>query len=235
MPYPVNVETPRILVVDDEPMVSEVVERYLLREGYAVHTAADGRAALDAYAAQRPHLVVLDLMLPHVDGLTICRRIREASRTPIIMLTARGDEMDRLAGFEIGADDYLAKPFSPRELVARVKAVLRRTYDDGDYRNADRIASGHIMLDPRARSAAVRGETVDLTQREFDLLLFLVTHPGEAFSREQLLERVWAYEWFGDASTVTVHVRRLRTKVEANPESPAHLKTVWGVGYRWEP
>ncbi len=229
-----EMESPRILVVDDEPMVTEVVERYLQREGYAVRTAADGHAALELYTETRPHLVVLDLMLPHVGGMEVCRRIREGSKTPVIMLTARGDEMDRIAGFAIGADDYLAKPFSPRELVARVKAVLRRTYD-GDLRTGDRVVSGNVTVDPRSRTVEAYGAPVELTAREFDLLVFLVTHPAEVFTREQLLERVWDYEWFGDASTVTVHVRRLRMKVEPEPDNPRHIRTVWGVGYRWEP
>lgn len=227
-------EAPRILVVDDEPLVTEVVERYLQREGYAVKTAADGVAALDAYNEMRPHLVVLDLMLPQVNGMEVCRKIRESSRTPIIMLTARGDEMDRIAGFESGADDYLAKPFSPRELVVRVKAVLRRTFDEALVAPGERISRGDISVDSRARTVEVGGRPAELTAREFDLLYFLMCHPGEVFSREQLLERVWKYEWFGDASTVTVHIRRLRTKVEREPENPAHIKTVWGTGYRWE-
>ncbi len=227
-------EASRVLVVDDEPMVTEVVERYLQREGYDVRTAADGLAALEAFAEMRPHLVVLDLMLPRVDGMEVCRRIRETSRTPIIMLTARGDEMDRIAGFENGADDYLAKPFSPRELVVRVKAVLRRTHDGGFEPESERVVRGDIIADPRARTVEIAGAAVDLTAREFDLLFYLMAHPGEVFSREQLLERVWKYEWFGDASTVTVHIRRLRTKVERDPETPKHIKTAWGLGYRWE-
>ncbi len=227
-------ESPRILVVDDEPVVVEVVERYLQREGFSVHTAADGLAAMEMYAAIRPHLVVLDLMLPRLGGMEICRRIREQSKTPIIMLTARGDEMDRIAGFETGADDYLAKPFSPRELVARVKAVLRRSYNDGQLVSADRISSADVVIDPRSRGVEVAGRPVELTTREFDLLAFLLTHPAEVFSREQLMEKVWNCEWFGDASTVTVHIRRLRTKVEADPDNPRHIKTVWGIGYKWE-
>jgi DNA-binding response OmpR family regulator len=227
-------EAPRILVVDDEPMVTEVVERYLHREGYDVRTAADGAAAMETFAEMRPHLVVLDLMLPRINGMEVCRRIRESSRTPIIMLTARGDEMDRIAGFESGADDYLAKPFSPRELVVRVKAILRRTLDGGFALATERIACGEIIADPRARTVEVAGVATELTSREFDLLTYLMTHPGEVFSREQLLERVWKYEWFGDSSTVTVHIRRLRTKVEREPDNPRHIKTVWGSGYRWE-
>ncbi len=228
-------ESTRILVVEDEPVVIEVVERYLQREGYTVLTASDGETALKTYMESRPHLVVLDLMLPKLGGMEVCRRIREQSRTPVIMLTARGDEMDRIAGFETGADDYLAKPFSPRELVARVKAVLRRSYDDATADPGGRVVSGDVAIDPRARTVEVGGRQVDLTAREFDLLHFLVGNAGAVFSREQLLERVWKYEWYGDASTVTVHIRRLRMKVERDPENPRHIKTVWGIGYRWEP
>ncbi|MFN0096055.1 MAG: response regulator [Dehalococcoidia bacterium] len=227
-------DTPRILVVDDEPVVVEVVERYLQREGYAVVTALDGRQAMEQFDETRPHLVVLDLMLPRLSGMEVCQRIRTGHRTPIIMLTARGDEMDRIAGFELGADDYLSKPFSPRELVARVKAVLRRSYEGGDLSTGDRLSSGGITLDPKARRVEVRGSVAELTTREFDLLHFLMRRPGEVFTREQLLEHVWNFEWFGDASTVTVHVRRLRTKVEADPDNPKHICTVWGAGYKWE-
>jgi DNA-binding response OmpR family regulator len=231
----VPMDAARILLVDDEPTVLEVVERYLQRDGYSVTTAADGAAAIKAFDATRPHLVILDLMLPGVGGMEVCRRIRERSRTPVIMLTARGDEMDRIAGFETGADDYLSKPFSPRELVARVKAVLRRSFGDGVANPVDRVVSGGVSIDPRTRHVEANGKAVDLTAREFDLLLFLAAHEGEVFTREQLLEKVWQYEWHGDASTVTVHVRRLRTKVERDPDHPEHIKTVWGVGYRWEP
>ena len=226
-------EAPRILVVDDEPVVTEVVERYLAREGYTVRTEADGEAALRAYGEMRPHLVVLDLMLPKLGGIDVCREIRQQSETPVIMLTARGDEMDRIAGFDVGADDYLAKPFSPRELVVRVRAVLRRTLDKS-LLQSDRVVRGDIAIDPKGRSVEVAGAHVELTVREFDLLWFLVNHPGEVFTREQLLTKVWKYEWFGDASTVTVHIRRRRTKVEREPESPRHIQTVWGVGYRWD-
>ncbi|MGK2965947.1 MAG: response regulator [Tepidiformaceae bacterium] len=228
-------DAPCILVVDDEPTVVEVVERYLKREGYRVLTAADGVAALDQARSARPHLVVLDLMLPGMDGLEVCRRLRETSRVPIIMVTARGEETDRIAGLETGADDYLAKPFSPRELVARVRAVLRRTYDDQDLRVRDRIEVNGFVIDPRGRTVDASGIRITLTSREFDLLVFLVTHPDEVFTREQLLERVWEYEWFGDSSTVTVHIRRLRTKIEQDPDNPRHIRTVWGSGYKWEP
>ena len=224
----------RVLVVDDEPVVLEVIERYLSREGYEVTTAADGDAGLREWAARRPHLVVLDLMLPSVSGMEICREIRRTDDTPIIMLTARGDEMDRIAGFEMGADDYLAKPFSPRELVARVKAVLKRSLTEVGLEGGT-LHCGEIAADSVTRTVSVSGEESRLTNREFDLLWFFLTHAGRVFSREQLLEKVWQFKWVGDPSTVTVHVRRLRTKVERDPERPTHLKTVWGAGYRWDP
>lgn len=227
-------ESARILVVDDEPMVVEVVERYLEREGFTVLTAADGQSALHLYGTQRPHLAVLDIMLPRLSGLEVCRSIRQSSAIPIIMLTARGDEIDRIAGFDVGADDYMSKPFSPRELVVRIKAVLRRCYDGPVTSSGIPIQSGDVLLDPRSRTVEVAGVNVELTPREFDLLWFLMERPNEVFSRDQLMRRVWNYEWYGDASTVTVHVRRLRTKVEADPVRPQHLKTVWGAGYKWE-
>jgi DNA-binding response OmpR family regulator len=223
----------RLLVVEDEPLVVEVVSRYLQREGFAVASAFDGPSGWESFQEVRPHLVVLDLMLPGMDGIEVCRRIRAESETPVIILTARGDEMDRISGFEVGADDYLAKPFSPRELVARVKAVLRRSYD-GPPSETGSLTSGGVVLNLAARAAVVDGRPVDLTQREFDLLAFLMSRPGRVFSREQLLERVWNESWTGDASTVTVHIRRLRTKIEDDPESPVRIKTVWGAGYRWE-
>jgi DNA-binding response OmpR family regulator len=225
----------RILVVDDEPVVVEVVQRYLEREGFTVDTAGDGATALERFESRPPQLVVLDLMLPRLDGLEVCRRVRDAGSTPVIMLTARGEEIDRLAGFEVGADDYLAKPFSPRELVARVKAVLRRSYDERALGQAGFIRHGAIALDARARMVSVGGVPAALTVREFDLLAYFMARPRHVFTRQQLLERVWGYSWASDASTVTVHVRRLRTKVERDPEAPEHLVTVWGVGYRWEP
>lgn len=228
-------ERTRVLVVEDEPTVVDVVTRYLERESYDVEFEHDGLAGLKRFTTFRPHLVVLDLMLPGLSGMEVCRRIREHSRTPIIMLTARGDEMDRIAGFETGADDYLAKPFSPRELVARVKAVLRRSLGEVPTTPRERIQSGDVSIDPRSRSVEVGGRGVDLTAREFDLLLFLASHEREVFNREQLLQHVWQYEWQGDPSTVTVHIRRLRTKIEREPEHPRHIQTVWGVGYRWDP
>jgi DNA-binding response OmpR family regulator len=224
---------PRILVVEDEPTVADVVERYLVREGYEVKTVGDGEAGLHLFRTLDPHLVVLDLMLPLLNGMEVCQEIRRTAATPVIMLTARGDEMDRVAGFALGADDYLAKPFSPRELVARVKAVLKRSFDPLAFRGGRRTC-GEICLDANSRTVTLADEDVRLTNREFDLLWFLVTHPGRVYSREQLLELVWGFASTGDATTVTVHVRRLRTKVERDPERPEHLKTVWGSGYRWD-
>lgn len=223
----------KVLVVDDEPMVVEVVERYLAREGFSVSTASDGELALAAFREVRPHLVVLDLMLPKIGGMDVCHQIREVDSVPIVMLTARGDEMDRIAGFEVGADDYLAKPFSPRELVARIRAILKRTYDPAEFAGGVRTC-GDLSISRDTRIVALDGQEVSLTAREFDLLWFLITHPGKVFSRNQLLEQVWQFSWPGDESTVTVHVRRLRTKIELEPERPRHLKTVWGAGYRWD-
>ncbi|MFL5803497.1 MAG: response regulator [Roseiflexaceae bacterium] len=225
-----------ILIVDDEPTIVEVVELYLRREGFEVLTAADGLAALSAVQQRRPDLVVLDLMLPGMSGLDVTRQIRAGGALPIIMLTARGEETDRVVGLELGADDYVTKPFSPRELVARVKAVLRRAQPAPapDPADARAIAIGGLRLDAAARSATLDGQSIGLTAREFDLLLFLMRHPGQVFTREQLLDNVWGYTFASDMSTVTVHIRRLREKIERDPTNPAFLQTVWGVGYRFE-
>ncbi len=225
-----------VLVVDDDPTVAEVVARYLEREGYAVTTCGDGAAGLQHVLVSPPALVVLDLMLPGLDGLEVCRRLRETSDVPVIMLTAKGEAADRITGLERGADDYLAKPFSPRELVVRVNAVLARTRGGapaGREAAAGPLCAGPIVLDERARTVSVHELPVALTVREFDLLAFLVHHPGEVFRREDLLRRVWGYT-FGDTSTVTVHVRRLREKIERDPSAPVHVVTVWGVGYRFD-
>ncbi len=223
----------RILVVEDEPVVLEVVERYLTRDGFEVTTAEDGLEALTKHASVSPHLVILDLMLPKLGGMDVCIAIRRTSDVPIIMLTARGDEMDRIAGFEIGADDYLSKPFSPRELVARVHAVLKRSLDPAELATGERMC-GPLTINGDTRQVTSDGNPVSLTLREFDLLWFLVNHPGKVFSRMQLLKQVWKVDWPTDESTVTVHVRRLRTKIELHPEQPQYLKTVWGAGYRWD-
>jgi len=224
----------RILVVEDEPMVAEVVERYLRRDGHTVRLAHDGSTALEAYEEFHPDLVVLDLMLPGVDGMEICRRIRARSQTPIVMLTARGEEIDKLLGLELGADDYITKPFSPRELAARVKAVLRRTTQQRTL-DSDLLQFDDLRIERRTRIVERNNGPIQLTAREFDLLFYLASHPNQVFSREQLMDAVWDYHFVGDTGTVTVHMRRLRAKVEADPSRPRHLKTVWGVGYKFEP
>jgi DNA-binding response OmpR family regulator len=223
----------RVLVVDDEPMVREVLARYLEKEGFAVEEAEDGEQALSRFEAAPPDLVLLDLMLPRVDGLEVFRRIRERAPTAVIMLTAKGEETDRVVGLELGADDYVTKPFSPREVVARVRAVLRRT--DGAGLAAEILTFGDLELDGPRREARLRGEIVRLTRKEFDLLYLLASHPERAFTRGELLDEVWDFAWDGDSATVTVHVRRLREKIEDDPSNPQHLVTVWGVGYRFDP
>lgn len=224
----------KVLVVDDEPTVREVVANYLRRDGHEVAEAADGLTALELLAADPPDLLVLDLMLPGVNGLDILRRVRATSDIPVIMLTARVEETDRVAGLELGADDYVVKPFSPRELAARVNGVLRRT--SGRQVVADGpIVRGELTVDPRSRQVTLRGEHIEMTPKEFDVLAFLATSPGQVFSRAQLLESVWhsSPEW-QDPATVTVHVRRIRNKIEPDPENPHWITTVWGVGYRFE-
>ncbi len=223
----------RVLVVDDEPMVRDVLERYLELEGFEVTTAADGDAALSSFAADPPHLVLLDLMLPRIDGLEVFRRLRASSSTPVIMLTARGEETDRIVGLELGADDYVTKPFSPREVIARVRAVLRRA--DPDAGPDGILRFGDLEIDRGRREVRVGERDVRLTRKEFDLLEHLASSPGVTFTRTALLESVWDFAWDGDTATVTVHVRRLREKIEADPSAPRHLLTVWGVGYRFEP
>jgi two-component system, OmpR family, response regulator ResD len=223
-----------VLVVDDDPTVSDVVTRYLEREGFEVDAVDDGSLALERARAHWPDLVVLDLMLPGVDGLEVCRQLRELAPVPVIMLTARGDEDDRVVGLELGADDSISKPFSPRELVSRVKAVLRRAQNPTTVAAPpSRLVAGDLHVDVRAREACRNGAAVALTSREFDLLTFLMSHPREVFSREQLLERVWGFT-YGDTATVTVHIRRLREKVERDPSQPSLITTVWGVGYRFD-
>ncbi len=222
-----------VLVVDDEPIVRDVVVRYLERDGYETLVATDGDAARTLIEEREPSLVVLDVMLPGTDGLTLCRWIRGRSSLPVILLTARGEEADRIVGLELGADDYVTKPFSPRELAARVRTVLRRS--TGEPAQRQTIAFGEIELDGGSRQARRAGALVQLTAREFELLWFLASHPRQVFSRDQLMARVWGYESAVDTGTVTVHVRRLREKVEADPGKPRHLHTVWGVGYRLDP
>ena len=222
-----------VLVVDDEPIVREVVVRYLRRDGYETLEAADGERARALLEDGAAGLVVLDVMLPGMDGLQLCRWIRERTSVPVIMLTARGDEADRIVGLELGADDYVTKPFSPRELAARVRTVLRRSAIHGDAPR--RLEHGRVELDARSREVTVGGAPVRLTAREFDLLWFLASHPRHVFSRDQLMDRVWGYEPAFDTGTVTVHIRRLREKIEVEPSRPRHLETVWGVGYRFTP
>ena len=226
-----------ILIVDDEPSIVEVVGLYLEREGYRVTVARDGQAALDAVRRERPDLIVLDLMLPKIDGLEITRRLRAYGDVaiPIIMLTAKREEMDRILGLEMGADDYVVKPFSPQELVSRVKAVLRRVTAIATLGDQQTLTFGPLVIDPRNRGVTIAGQECGLTAREFDLIFFLARHPRQVFTRAQLLDQVWGYEYFGDASTVTVHVRRLREKVEEDSSQPRWVQTVWGVGYRFEP
>jgi DNA-binding response OmpR family regulator len=229
---------PNVLVVDDEPIVVEVVGRYLRRDGFAVFTASTGpeglAAALDA--EHPPHVIVLDIMLPGMDGREVCRRLRQEHVTvPIILLTARGEEADRIGGLGIGADDYVVKPFSPAELVARVKAQLRRVRLDTQPPTDGRLRGGDVELDAINRGLKVRGQSVQLTAKEFDLLHYLIAHRGEVLSRDELLDAVWDPNFVGGPATVTVHIRRLREKIERDPGRPSHLKVVWGTGYKFDP
>jgi DNA-binding response OmpR family regulator len=228
-----NTDVPTVLVVDDEPIVREVVCTYLEREGYRTLEAADGTRARELVEREQPTLVVLDLMLPGIDGLELCRWIRGRSELPVIMLTARGEEADRIVGLELGADDYVTKPFSPRELVARVKTVLRRTTPS--LVKPEQLVFDRLTIDATTREVTKSGAPLRLTAKEFDLLWFLARHPKQVFSRDQLMDRVWEYSAALDTGTVTVHVRRLREKIEDEPAHPRFLQTVWGVGYRFSP
>jgi DNA-binding response OmpR family regulator len=228
-----------ILIVDDEPAICEVVALYLESAGYRVRMAPDGRRALQALTEELPDLVILDVMLPEVDGFEITRRLRQEGNTPIILLTARREEADRIEGLDLGADDYVVKPFSPHELVSRVRAVLRRTH--GAAHNGERpperapaaLTFEGMTVDASSRSVRVEGVEMALTAKEFDLLWFLANHPRQVFNREQLLAQVWGETQYIDSSTVTVHVRRLREKLETDPANPRYVQTVWGVGYRF--
>ena len=222
-----------VLVVDDEPIVREVVVSYLEREGYRTLEAADGDTARRLLEEEPPELVVLDVMLPGTDGLELCRWIRARSDLPVIMLTARGEEADRLVGLDLGADDYVTKPFSPRELAARVRTVLRRTAPS--LAKAERLSFDGLDIDARAREVTRKGDSLRLTAKEFDLLWFMANHPRQVFSRDQLMDRVWGYAAALDTGTVTVHIRRLREKIEDDPSHPRFLQTIWGVGYRFHP
>ena len=224
----------RILIVEDEATVAEVVARYLAREGYTVRRVADGAQALPVARAFRPDLVILDIMLPHRSGMEICRELRAQGTTPIIMLTARDEETDKILGLGLGADDYVTKPFSPRELVARVKAVLRRAAGPPAEAVYNVIRAGDVEIDMATRRVTRGDVAIDLTAKEFDLLAHMAVHPGHVYTREHLLRAVWGYDYFGDDSTVTVHVRRLREKLEPDPARPRYVTTVWGVGYRFE-
>jgi two-component system response regulator ResD len=225
-----------ILVVEDEPAVAEVVSLYLRRAGYTVRMVNTGPAAVREFDTQPPTLIVLDLMLPGLDGLAITGHVRERGDTPIIMLTARSQETDRIAGLEMGADDYVTKPFSPQELVSRVRAVLRRAKPSGASEAIERaLTFDDLSIDPQTRLVTLHGEEKSLTAKEFDLLWLLARHPRQVFTRDQLLERVWGMADYIDPGTVTVHVRRLREKIENDPSNPRHLQTAWGVGYKFEP
>jgi DNA-binding response OmpR family regulator len=232
-----------IFIIEDETAIREVVRKYLQLEGFAVLEAESGTQALVMLREHSVDLIILDIMLPELDGFTIARTIREPSEysqlatginTPIIILTSRGDENDRLAGFNLGADDYVVKPFSPRELVARVKAVLRRNQSGPQDDSDDTLVLDALCIDPLRHAVTVNGKSIILTAKEFDLLWFLARHARQVFSREQLLTSVWGYEFYGDESTVTVHIRRLREKIEPDPASPTYIHTIWGVGYKFE-
>ena len=225
----------RVLIVDDEAIVRDVLTRYLEKEGFRVDTAANGEEALAIATDHPPDLVILDLMLPKVDGLEVLRRLRAEQDVPVVMVTAKGEEVDRVVGLELGADDYVVKPFSPREVVARVRAVLRRGDRSADHRGVGLVIAGPFAIDRDRREVRRDGRLIELTRKEFDLLEVLSGHPGTTFRRLDLLERVWDSSWDGSSSTVTVHVRRLRAKLEEDPSEPRHIVTVWGVGYRFEP
>lgn len=224
-----------IMVVEDEPSIAEVVSLYLRRAGYQVIITNDGHDALEAMGRQMPELIVLDIMLPEIDGFELTRWVRDRSDVPIIMLTARRDESDRIAGLEMGADDYIVKPFSPQELVSRVRAVLRRTRGQSTDQGEHPLEFKELCIDPQTRLVNVRGEEKSLTAKEFDMLWLMARHPRQVFTRQQLLERVWGLSDYIDPGTVTVHVRRLREKIESDPSEPHYIQTVWGVGYKFEP
>lgn len=225
-----------ILIVEDETSIAEVVALYLKRAGFDTRHAADGRAAMAILEQNIPELAIIDIMLPEVDGLSLTRWLRDRSNVPIIMLTARREELDRIAGLEMGADDYVVKPFSPQELVSRVRAVLRRTGREDDTAEPDQaLTFDDLIIDPRSRTLTLHDEEVVLTAKEFDMLYLLARHPRQVFTRDQLLERVWGGADYIDPGTVTVHVRRLREKIEKDSSKPTHIVTVWGVGYKFEP
>ena len=223
-----------ILIVDDEETIREVVRRYLEREGYSVKEAADGFEALDLIRSSSPDLIILDLMLPGIDGLSLTQHIRQDRQIPILMLTAKGEANDRIRGLDLGADDYMAKPFSPQEVVSRVRAILRRTDKETEVGIGKKLIFGNLAIDPVSRMVSLEGDKVTLTAKEFDLIYFFASNPRQVFSRLQLLEHVWGDELYTDPSTVTVHIRRLREKIESDPSQPKYLLTVWGIGYKFE-
>lgn len=228
----------KILIVDDEPNIREVCSRYLELEGYKAIAASDGEEAIRLWREEDPDLIVLDLMMPKLDGWTVCEQIRRHSDTPIIMLTARMEEMDRLMGLTIGADDYIGKPFSPKELVLRVRAILRRVKSIIPERQraggrTDKLVFENLEIELQTRCVLAHGKPVELTVKEFDLLWLMASHPEQVFSRNQLLNHVWEMDFEGDTTTVTVHMRRLREKIEPNPSQPTFIKTVWGIGYKF--
>jgi len=225
----------KIVVVEDEPNISEVVSLYLKRADYVVTCFSDGIAAMNALAEQLPDLIILDVMLPGIDGFTLMRKLRDHSDVPIILLTSRREESDRIAGLELGADDYVVKPFSPQELVSRVRAVLRRTRSSVEVISKEILTFHDLLINPQTREITLRGQNIILTAKEFDLLHHLALHPRQVFTRDQLLENIWGYYDYIDPSTVTVHLRRLREKIENDPAKPVHLVTVWGIGYKFEP
>ena len=220
-----------VLVVDDDPIVRDVLSRYLARGGFSVATAEDGEAALAAFEAQPPDLVLLDLMLPRIDGFGVFEVIRRNGSTPVIMLTAKAEEADRIAGLDFGADDYVAKPFSPKEVLARVRAVLRRASKP----RAETLEFGELVIEGASRRVTRAGDEITLTPREFDLLYLMASHPNRVFTRVELLAELWDFAFDGDPSTVTVHMRRLREKIEEDASRPRHIVTVWGAGYRFDP
>ena len=225
-----------ILVVEDETSIAEVVSLYLKRAGYDVQIASDGKQAMNILERQLPDFVILDLMLPEVDGLSLTRWLRDRSDVPIIMLTARREEIDRITGLEMGADDYVVKPFSPQELVSRVRAVMRRLgREQTEAEPEHNLSFDDLSINPRSRVVTIKDIPIELTVKEFDMLYLLARHPKQVFTREQLLERVWGGAQYIDPGTVTVHVRRLREKIEPDPSHPTRLLTVWGVGYKFEP
>jgi DNA-binding response OmpR family regulator len=240
MPSPSADQSAFVLVVDDEPTIGEVLCRYLERAGFQAGVAGDGPQAIAMSTQRKPDLVILDIMLPGIDGLEVMRRLHESGdpthpKPAVILLTAKGEESDRIVGLRRGADDYVVKPFSPGELLARVQAVLRRSSATPEDRDGAPLSFDGLAIDPAARSVSLHGREIGLTQREFDLLLFLARHPGRVFSRDQLIDLVWQLPFCNDSSTVTVHVRRLRAKIEPDPGQPRFIQTVWGVGYRFTP